>query len=130
MATEPEQSPNLEGFMKALLAKLERDASQPLENREIGYQSLLTPVRPRRVRKSMFGEEHWKRLRKLPDGGLVKIVNAGANAGFVKYVGQTARKLRTPGAGAYRMLVQLDDGVRCSWPMDGLAPVHDGSPQT
>ena len=71
-------------------------------------------------RKSVKLEEHYGRLRKLPDGTPVYITSDDDAPG---YTGQTAVKVRSLRRNSPRMLVRTADGREWHYPMEWLEPV-------
>jgi len=65
-------------------------------------------------------DQHYERLRALPDGAPVTIVK-----GSRRYIGQTAKKARTLRRNSTRIEIQTTDGHTWRWPMEWLLSSSD-----
>ena len=71
-----------------------------------------------RQNKQIKMEEHYEKLRSLPEGAIVKIISDKNSSS--PYIDQTAIKIGTLKRNSYRLAVRTPDGVEWDWPMGWL----------
>lgn len=107
-----------------LLRRIKMSASHlcPEDLKELENWAYMRSNTVKKQLEKKQSEEHFAKLRSLPDGGIVKITEGEDR--WNKYKGQTAIKTGTLRRNSPRLVIRVPDGIELYWPMQWLEVVE------